>query len=157
MSNHHYSDNVPSVEVVRINKNANIPWRYSGTAGFDLYALEDTFLKLSETTIVQTGISFNIPSGFFGKIENINRLALIGIIASSGVIDPELYAGEVKIAFYNLSNSSNSTYKGRGYMIKKGEKIAQLIVQPISLVRLVQSEKVESSQLNENGFDSSGR
>ena len=151
-----YKDDVPSVEVTRLDKNANLPWRYSGTAGFDLYALEDVFLKLGETTVVETGISFNIPSGFFGKIENVNRLATLGIIVGSGIIDPE-YPGETKVALYNFSNTCASTYKGRGYMVKKGEKIAQLVVQPLVFVRLIQSEKLETTERGENGFGSSGR
>jgi dUTP pyrophosphatase len=153
----HYSDNVPSVEVVRLNESAVIPTRaYSSDAGFDLYADEDIFLKLGETTVVSTGISMLIPSGYFGKIEDRSSLAALGIRSGGGVIDSG-YNGEVKIVLHNLNNGSASNYRGRGYQVKKGERIAQLIVQPSVVVRLVQSEKLESSERNGNGFGSSGR
>jgi dUTP pyrophosphatase len=157
MSTHYYSDNVPSVEVVKLSATATIPTRaYTSDAGFDLYADEDIFLKLGETTVVSTGISLNIPGGYFGKIEDRSSLASLGIRSGGGVVDSG-YTGEIKVVLHNLNNGSDSNYRGRGYSIKKGERIAQLIVQPSAVVRLVQSEKVEFSERAGNGFGSSGR
>lgn len=157
MSNHRYSDSVPSVEVVRLNEDATIPTRaYSSDAGFDIYASEDVFLKLGETTTIGTGISLNIPSGYFGKIEDRSSLASLGIRSGGGVVDSG-YTGEIRVVLHNLNNGNDSCYKGRGYSIKKGQRIAQLIVQPSVVVRLVQSENIEPTERNNNGFGSSGR
>lgn len=157
MSTHYYSDNVPSVEVVKLTPSAVVPTRaYTSDAGFDLYANEDVFLKLGETTVVSTGISMNIPGGYFGKIEDRSSLASLGIRSGGGVVDSG-YTGEIRVVLHNLNNGSDSGYRGRGYSIKKGERIAQLIVQPSVVVRLVQSERLESSERGGNGFGSSGR
>lgn len=148
---------IPVVEVSLLTETATVPTRaYTNDAGLDLYASEDVFLKLGETTVVSTGISMAIPGGFFGKIEDRSSLAAMGIRSGGGVVDSG-YDGEIKVVLHNLNNASDSTYRGRGYTIKKGERIAQLIVQPTVLVRLVQSEKTERSERGSGGFGSSGR
>ncbi len=157
MSTHYYSDNVPSVEIVKLDSNAIIPTRaYASDAGFDLYANEDVFLKLGETVVVNTGISLIIPKGYFGKIEDRSSLASLGIRSGGGVVDSG-YTGEIKVVLHNLNNGNDLSYRGRGYSIKKGERIAQLIVQSSIVVRLIQAEKVESTDRCNNGFGSSGR
>ena len=145
------------VEVKLLTKDATVPTSsHFGDAGLDLYASEDVFIKTGETGVIKTGLAVGIPQGFYGKIEDRSSLAAAGIRTGAGVVDSG-YAGEIKIVLHNLNNDNESNHLGRGYYVKKGQRIAQLIVQSVVPVRLVEVETLEASERGANGFGSTGR
>lgn len=145
------------VEIKRLSDLATLPTSaHFGDAGLDLYASEDLFIKTGETAIVKTDIAVGIPRGFYGKIEDRSSLASMGIRTGAGVIDSG-YNGEIKVVLHNLNNKTDSNYRGQGYQIKKGQRVAQLIVQPVVPVRLLEVQMLDPSDRGTNGFGSSGR
>ena len=147
----------PVIEVKRLSNTSQAPTSsHSGDAGLDLYANEDVFIKTGETATIRTGISLGIPKGFYGKIEDRSSLASTGIRTGAGVVDSG-YNGEIKIVLHNLNNKNDSGHLGHGYQIRKGQRIAQLIVQSVIPVRLVEVEALETSERGANGFGSTGR
>lgn len=147
----------PLIEVLKLSDSAKLPSNaHSTDVGLDLYADEDAFIKTGETVTIGTGIAMSIPRGFYGKIEDRSSMASMGIRTGAGVIDAG-YNGEIRIVLHNLNNKNDSSYRGLGYEIKKGQKIAQLIVQTVVPVRLAEVEKLEQSERGTNGFGSSGR
>ena len=117
-------------------------------AGWDLVAQHDAVVKFGEITNVSTGVMGDIPAGHYGKIEGRSGLASKqGIFVLGGVIDAG-YEGELKVTLSRAIGSDSDT----GYEIKKGDRIAQLVVSPLSSYT-----PNESNTREEQGFGSSGR
>lgn len=100
----------------------------------DLYSDEDVFIRLGETAVIKTNLTVTIPFGVLARVEDRNTLAAAGLKTAGGVISGE--TTELRVVLNNLTNRTNSGHKGQGYLVKQGEKIAQMSVQPIILVNL---------------------
>nr|CAH7719359.1 unnamed protein product [Callosobruchus chinensis] len=125
------------------------------SAGMDLYAALDDSVILNplERLLIPTGIVIAIPNGFEGQVRPRSGLAAkygITVLNSPGTIDSD-YRGEVKVCLINLSNQP--------YEIKRGDRIAQILITPISQVIWDDREEfyTEETVRNEGGFGSSGR
>ncbi|HEV3472417.1 MAG TPA: dUTP diphosphatase [Actinomycetota bacterium] len=140
------------VEVVRIDPDLPMPsYAHPGDAGLDLYAAEDVSLEPRQPAAVRTGIALAIPEGHAGFVLPRSGRALqeaLGVVNSPGLIDAG-YRGEVKVLLINHG-------PGDSIQITRGEKIAQLVIQKVSPVELVEVEELPSSQRGEGGFGSSG-
>jgi len=98
--------------------------------------------------LVSTGIAMAIPDGYCGVIKDRSGTATkkdIEIVA--GVIDAQ-YRGEVKIAFVNNGFETN--------FIGKGEKIAQMLILPVPIVDITETDNLNDTERGEDGFGSSG-
>ena len=110
------------MEIVLINKNASIPTRASkGSAGLDLYSSIDVNIEVSSIKKVNTGICISLPENSYDSIRDKSSLASKGLLTLGGVIDSD-YTGEIIVIMTSLIESIK---------IKKGQKIAQLIVSNI--------------------------
>ena len=148
-----------SIQVYLIDQNAIVPTRNKITdAGLDLYALEDRFIELNGSAIIRTGISIEIPKGMVGKIEDRSGLASKGLRTGGGVIDSG-YNGEIGVVLHNLSSqlASEPVLFRRGYQVRRGDKIAQLLVYPVETPNVEVVSTVWNSERGSNGFGSSGR
>ncbi|MBS3819710.1 dUTP diphosphatase [bacterium] len=137
------------LEVQRINREAKLPsYSHKGDAGLDLFCTEDCMLKKGEVRALPTGIKVAIPQGHVGLVWDKSGISLKGVHRLAGVIDSG-YRGEVKVVMINLGETS--------YEVKKGMKIAQLIIQPLTLVEVVEKDKLEESLRGQGGFGSTGK
>lgn len=137
------------LKVRRIQESAKLP-RYShkGDAGLDLFSSIECVLDGSVVKSVSTGIQVAIPEGFVGLIWDKSGLSLKGIHRLAGVIDSG-YRGEVKVVMVNLAHEP--------FIVKKGMKIAQILIQPISEVEVQEVETLEETDRGEDGFGSTGK
>ena len=111
------------MEIVLINDDAIIPTRASkGSAGLDLYSNIDVDIDINSIKKVNTGIRVSLPENTYGSIRDKSSLAAKGILTLGGVIDND-YTGEIIVIMTSLI---------KPIKIKKGQKIAQLIVSNIS-------------------------
>lgn len=139
-----------SIQIKKLDISAKTPTRAHYTdAGLDLYANEDALLI--NQAVVGTGISINIPKGYVGLVWPRSGLSVkenIDVLA--GVIDSG-YTGEVKVVL-----SRNKPLPS--YEIKKGDKIAQILIQKIEtpFVELVEEFTNVASDREESGFGSTG-
>ena len=120
-------------------------------AGLDLLAAEDVTLQPHERAAVRTGLAVAIPVGFAGFVHARSGRALregLGLVNAPGVIDSG-YRGEIKVILVNLDVES-------AVHIKRGDKIAQLIVQRIEPVEFDEVETLTESERGEGGFGSTG-
>ncbi len=122
------------------------------SAGLDLRAAVDSpvVLKPLERSLVPTGFIFEIPEGYEGQVRPRSGLAVkrgITVLNSPGTIDAD-YRGEVKVILINLGQED--------VVIERGERIAQLIIAPVSRVDLVEVEEVSATRRGEGGFGSTG-
>lgn len=121
-----------TLEVILMSRTAKLPTRANQSdAGLDLY-LDNTYVTLyvNNPTLVPTGISVNIPYGYCGLVTPRSGLALQGvsIVNAPGVIDSG-YTGELFVNLVNL-NANMEVH------LSPGERIAQLLLVPISLPKL---------------------
>lgn len=137
------------LKVKRIQKQAKLP-RYShkGDAGLDVFSALDCILQEGEIKAIPTGIQMSIPKGFVGLIWDKSGLSLDGVHRLAGVVDSG-YRGEVKVVMANLQN--------RPFMIEKGMKIAQILIQPVEEVEVLETEELEETPRGKKGFGSSGK
>ena len=123
------------------------------SAGADLYALpgEDITVLPGETVKVRTGLAMEIPTGFGGFIFARSGLATKKGLAPAnkvGVIDAD-YRGEILVALYNQSGESQT--------VLGGERIAQLVLLPVTQGEFLEAESLSETQRGEGGFGSTGR
>ncbi|HZA20926.1 MAG TPA: dUTP diphosphatase [Actinomycetota bacterium] len=140
------------VRIRRLDADLPLPsYARTGDAGLDLLASADATLKPGERTAVPTGIAIEIPAGFAGFVHARSGRALregLALANAPGLIDSG-YRGEVKVIVVNLDPSEP-------IHIKRGEKIAQLVVQPVASAVLIESDDLATSERGEGGFGSTG-
>jgi dUTP pyrophosphatase len=141
------------ISVVRLDEDLPIPsYARSGDAGLDLLAADDVSLAPGERAAVPTGIAVAIPDGYAGFVHARSGRALnegLALANAPGLIDAG-YRGEIKVVVVNLDLQSRIE-------IKRGDKIAQLVVQPVEQVELVAVEELPATHRGEGGFGSTGR
>lgn len=104
-----------------------------------------------ETKMIPTGIAIAVPAGYMGCIYARSGLASKKSLAPAncvGIVDSD-YRGEVKVALHN--------YSDKNQVIDVGERIAQLVIQPISLCTPVEVEELDETDRGVGGFGSSGQ
>ena len=143
------------LKIKKVREGAIIPKRATeGSAGMDLYAVLDgeKTIDKGEILLVPTGIAIELPSSdFVAYIFARSGLAIkhgITLANSVGVIDSD-YRGEVWVGLVNVSNTP--------YTITPGERIAQLVISPVSLMPTMEVETLSDTDRGAGGFGSTGK
>ena len=142
-----YEKQTKKVLVKRLGESATIPTKaHEHDAGWDLYANESTYITPDHRRTISTGISLEIPEGYVGLIWPRSGLAVKnGIFA--GVIDSG-YRGEIKVCLYNSSDNS--------VKLNAGERVAQIIIQKLPSIEMLEVQHLQDSNRGDGGFGSSG-
>jgi dUTP pyrophosphatase len=136
------------LKVKRITPGAKLPsYGHPGDAGLDLYAAADRVLRPGDVFAVPTGIKIAIPPGHVGLIWDKSGISLKGVHRLAGVVDAG-YRGEVQVVMINLGREP--------FAIKAGMKIAQMLVQPVNEVSVVEADDLDETSRGEGGFGSTG-
>ncbi len=135
--------------VKKLNSSAYVPSRGSPlAAGYDMCSSVDTTIKSGCRGLVDTGIAFTVPYGTYGRIAPRSGLAVKkGIQVGAGVIDRD-YTGEVKVVLFNHGEED--------FEIKKGDRIAQLIIEKIEMPEIKIVSELLVTERGEGGFGSTG-
>ncbi len=143
------------LKIKKVREGAIIPKRATeGSAGMDLYAVldEEKTIDKGEILLVPTGIAIELPSSdFVAYIFARSGLAIkhgITLANSVGVIDSD-YRGEVCVGLVNVSNTP--------YTITPGERIAQIVISPVSLMPTMEVETLSDTDRGTGGFGSTGK
>ena len=135
--------------VCKNHDDAIIPKRGSEqAAGYDLYTIDEGRLMPKQTRLFDTGISFTVPEGTYGRIAPRSGLSKKGILVNAGVVDRD-YTGPVKVMLHNLSDDM--------YQVKKNDRIAQLIIEKIATPIIEEVGSLENTDRGDGGFGSTGR
>lgn len=141
-----------TVSLKRLDPSVEIPsYAYEGDAGLDLRSNIDIDLAPFERALIPTGLAIAIPDGFAGFVQPRSGLAIkrgFSIVNTPGLIDAH-YRGELMIIGINL-DSRESIH------IARGERIAQLVIQEVPTVNLVEVEELDETDRGSGGFGSSG-
>lgn len=139
------------LKVNLLESGAKIPSRSNPTdAGADLCSIEGAMIHPGERKTISTGVSLEIPEGFYGRVAPRSGLAAKhGIDVLAGVIDSS-YRGEVKVVLIN-------TDKHNTFHISEGDRIAQLIIESHFNFPIIESSSLSESRRGKDGFGSTGR
>ena len=141
---------------VKIINQSGLPlpeYKTAESAGMDLSysGEEDITLQPLERKLAKTGIFIELPMGYEAQVRPRSGMALkhgIGVLNSPGTIDSD-YRGEIGVIVVNLSNEV--------YTIKKGERIAQMVIAAHARANFIQVEELTESDRGAGGFGSTGK
>ena len=141
------------LEVQRLDDGLPLPaTAHEGDAGVDLYARQDATIPAGGGRLVMpTGIAIALPLGYAGLVVPRSGLALkhgVTLVNTPGVIDSG-YRGELKVVMINTDPVAD-------YAVVRGDRIAQLLVQPIETVEWIQVDRLDDFDRG-GGFGHSGR
>jgi dUTP pyrophosphatase len=143
---------VPDPVDVLIAGDAPIPaYAHPGDAGADLTSAESLRLEPGQRATVGTGVSIALPDGYAAFVLPRSGLAArhgITIVNAPGTVDAG-YRGEIRVTLLNTDADAP-------YYVAVGDRIAQVVVMPISRVRFVPVEKLPGSHRGSGGFGSTG-
>jgi dUTP pyrophosphatase len=145
--------NSVDVQVNKLYPDSVLPvYKTDHAAGMDLSAYLEAPLRLKsgERVLVPTGIAIALPPGYEAQIRPRSGLALksgIGLVNSPGTIDAD-YRGEIKVILINHSDND--------FEIRNGDRIAQMVVAPVTRVCWCQVPELDSTARNTSGFGHTG-
>ncbi|HSP76372.1 MAG TPA: dUTP diphosphatase [Cryobacterium sp.] len=139
-----------SVEVL-ITASILPSYAHPGDAGADLHSSQALVLAPGERALVGTGVSIALPDGFAAFVVPRSGLAFkhgITIVNAPGTVDAG-YRGEIKVTLLNTDQTSS-------YAVAVGDRIAQIIIMPVSRATFIPVDRLPGSQRGEGGFGSTG-
>ena len=154
----------------KLHPDAKIPsYAHEGDAGMDVRALEDTTIPLHIPTLVRTGIAAEIPDGYEIQVRSRSGLALKGVQVynAPGTVDSK-YRGEIGVILMYINREVETEDREDGhpspsgwikthYAVKAGDKIAQLVLAPVTTADISETEELSETDRGTNGFGSTGR
>ena len=141
------------IRVKRLEHGTGLPmpaYTTSGAAGMDICAAESLTLRAGKRHAVATGFAFAIPDGYEVQVRPRSGLALkhgITCLNTPGTIDSD-YRGEVKVILANLGDED--------FVINTGDRIAQIVVAPVTQGILVEVDALDDTERGTGGFGSTG-
>ena len=140
------------VRMRRLSDDVALPsYAHAGDAGMDLRSTETVTLQPLERRLVSTGLAVAIPDGYAGLVLPRSGLALkkgLCVANAPGLIDAH-YRGELKVIAINADPENAVT-------IEAGDRIAQLVIQRVPEVQIVEVDELDDTDRGTGGFGSSG-
>ena len=143
------------LKVKRLDNNTDLPlpsYQSDGSSGLDLRAAVNKALTLQhgDIELIPTGLSISLPEGYEVQIRPRSGLALkhgLAFVNAPGTIDAD-YRGEIGVIAINLGK--------KPLTIKRGERIAQMVIQKVSRAIVEEVDELDTTQRGEGGFGHSG-
>ena len=142
------------LRIQRLPHGADLPLPFyatTGSAGMDLRSAENLTLKPGARALVATGIAIALPDTHEAQVRPRSGLAVkhgVTVLNSPGTIDAD-YRGEIKVPLINHGTDD--------FVIARGDRIAQMVVAPVTKAELVDVETLDETERGAGGFGSSGR
>ena len=141
------------VLIKRLDPDLPLPsYAKPGDAGADIYSRIDVELNPGERKLIPTGIAIALPPGFAAFVHPRSGRAIkegLGMVNAPGTVDAA-YRGELQVILINY-DSQNSI------RIKRGERIAQLVIQKVEHAEFIELEELPGSSRGASGFGSTGK
>lgn len=142
------------VKFKKLNEKVKLPcYQTDGAAGMDICAFldEPVTLKTLERKLIPTGLKMELPHGYEAQVRPRSGMSIkhgITLVNCVGTIDED-YRGEVCVPVINLSTED--------FTINSGDRIAQIIISPVTKAQVDVAEELSDTQRGEGGFGSTGR
>ena len=141
------------VLIKRLDESVPLPsYAKAGDAGADLATRIDFTIQPGERMLVPTGISIALPNGYVALVHPRSGLAIkhgISMVNTPGTVDAG-YRGELQVLLINHDLTQPVSFK-------KGDRIAQLVIQKVELAQFVEVENLPGSERSADGFGSTGK
>ena len=135
----------------RIHPDAVLPaYAHKSDAGMDVRSVADIVIAPGKRALVPTGLVMLLPPGYEAQVRSRSGLELkhgVTVLNTPGTIDSG-YRGEVGVILANFGDSD--------FMVRKGDKIAQIVIAPVTQPDIVESDTVDSTDRGAGGFGSTG-
>ena len=137
---------------MRIHRDAVLPaYAHKSDAGMDIRSVEDIVIPPGKRALVHTGLVMMLPPKYEAQVRPRSGLALkygVTVLNTPGTIDSG-YRGEVGVILANFGEED--------FQVKKGDRIAQIVVAPVTKARVYEVDYVDDTDRGKGGFGSSGR
>ena len=137
------------IKVKKLRKDAKLPkYHHPGDVGMDVYAMETiTILPMGHHRFWH-GFALEFPEGYAAIIMDKSSISKTGLHTMGGVFDAG-FRGEYNTHLVNLSD--------KPYTVAAGDKVSQLVIMPVVIGELEETDKLSESARGEGGFGSTGR
>jgi dUTP pyrophosphatase len=140
------------VLITRLDPDVPLPsYEHPGDAGADLVTTVDATLAPGERALLPTGIAIALPDGYAAFVHPRSGLAVrhgVSLVNAPGTVDAG-YRGEIRVSVINLDPVAEVTFR-------RGDRIAQLVIQPVVRARFHEVEQLPGSSRGAGGFGSTG-
>ena len=140
-----------TVRFKKVHPDASLPsYAHPGDAGMDVRSVEDVELAPGARALVHTGLVMILPPGWEAQVRPRSGLALkhgVTVFNTPGTIDAG-YRGEVGVILANLGDAA--------FPVRKGDRIAQIVVAPVTTADIEEAEVVDKTDRGAGGFGSTG-
>lgn len=137
------------IKIKKMHPEARLPsYAHPGDVGLDMYSMEDYELKPGERKIFMCGFALEFIAGYAAIVKDKSGTSKNGLHTMGGVFDAG-YRGEYNVNLINLSSEA--------YQIKKGDKIAQLVIIPVAIADLEEVGELSETSRGYGRFGSTGR
>jgi dUTP pyrophosphatase len=140
------------VLITRLDPGVPVPsYEHPGDAGADLVTTVDATLAPGERALLPTGIAIALPDGYAAFVHPRSGLAVrfgVSLVNAPGTVDAG-YRGEIKVSVINLDPHHPVVFR-------RGDRIAQLVIQPVVRARFHEVERLPGSARGDGGFGSTG-
>lgn len=141
-----------TLRFMRIHRDAVLPaYAHKSDAGMDIRSVEDILIPAGKRALVHTGLVMMLPPKYEAQVRPRSGLALkygVTVLNTPGTIDSG-YRGEVGVILANFGDED--------FQVKKGDRIAQIVVAPVTRARVYEVDYVDDTDRGKGGFGSSGR
>ena len=137
------------IKVKKIHPEAKVPiFAQAGDAGLDMFSVDDLTINPGERSEIHTGVAILLPLGYVGLLWDKGGPSIgYGMKVLGGVFDSN-YTGEYVLCLANLSD--------KPYVIKKGQKVAQLLIQKVEMPEIVETEELPETNRGDGRKGSTG-
>jgi dUTP pyrophosphatase len=137
------------VKIKKLQEDAKLPsYAHPGDVGLDLYSREDTVIEPGKHYLFDIGVAIEFETGYAAIVKDKGGVSKSGVHSMGGVFDAG-YRGTYIIHLVNLGHEP--------YEVKKGQKIAQLIIFPVAIADIQEVDELSDSARGEGRFGSTGK
>ncbi len=137
------------IKVKKLKENAKLPsYAHPGDIGLDMYAMETKTLMPGEHHFFYHGFALEFPEGYGAIVMDKGSISKAGLKSMGGVFDAG-YRGEYNTHLVNLSD--------KPYTVEEGDKVAQLVIFPVVIAELQETDTLSESSRGQGAFGSTGR
>jgi dUTP pyrophosphatase len=137
------------VKVKKLKEGAKLPkYHHPGDVGMDMYAMETVTIKPGEHYRFWHGFALEFTEGYAAIVMDKSSISKAGLAHMGGVFDAG-YRGEYNTHLVN--------HGGEAYIIEEGDKVSQLVILPVAIAELEETDTLSESARGEGGFGSTGK
>jgi dUTP pyrophosphatase len=137
------------IKVKKLKDEVVLPkYAHPGDVGMDVYSMEEKTLAPMEHHIFFSGFAMEFPEGYAAIVKDKSSISKSGLHTMGGVYDAG-FRGEYNVHLVNLGD--------KAYTVEKGDKIAQIIIYPVAIGELEETDELSDTSRGEGAFGSTGK